>query len=151
MKIGISKRNDGSGVLRCTRVDGSVTWQKQKDLQAPFFALHDLTHFAVETTLGYRNGFFGLIAQGWGIEDTTGKGKRGPLPDEATEVERLVGLLFTERASGAVWSAEEFNDVWHARRLLADVEVLVIRKRRSELFRQWADVPVGGTLELQFQ
>jgi hypothetical protein len=39
---------------------------------AAFFALHDLTDFAVESTLGFRCGFYGLAAQGWEIEDTTG-------------------------------------------------------------------------------
>ena len=131
--------------------DGSVTWQKQKNLQAPFFALHDLTHFAIETTLGYRRGFFGLIAEGWDIADTTGKGNRGPLPDEAIEVERLVGLVFTERASGAIWSAAEFNEVWQAARRLTDAELLAVRKRRSELFQLWSNVPDGGTLALQYQ
>ena len=29
------------------------------------------------TALGYPRGFFGLIAEGWEIEDTTGKGARG--------------------------------------------------------------------------
>lgn len=80
MRVQITKKGNGSGVLRCVRAEGSVTWQKQTDRHAAFFALHDLTHFAVETTLGYRRGFFGLIAEGWEIEDTTGKGARGPLP-----------------------------------------------------------------------
>ena len=31
MLVEISKRADGAGVLRCTRRDGSVTWQKQKN------------------------------------------------------------------------------------------------------------------------
>jgi hypothetical protein len=77
--IEIAKRANGAGVLRCTRQDGSVTWQKQTK-HAAHFALHDLTHYAVETALGYRRGFFGLIAEGWDVEDTTGKGARGALP-----------------------------------------------------------------------
>ena len=85
MRVQITKKADGSGVLRCVRADGSVTWQKQTDRHAAYFALHDLTHFAVETSLGLRRGFFGLIAEGWDIEDTTGKGTRGPLPPEASQ------------------------------------------------------------------
>jgi len=75
--IGIAKQPGGSGVLRCRREDGSVTWQKQTK-HAAHFAVHDLTHYAVETVLGYRRGFFGLIAEGWDVEDTTGKGARAP-------------------------------------------------------------------------
>src|SRR6516225_617025 len=97
--IRLTKRMDGGSVLRCVRGDGSVTWQKQ-DRHAAFFALHDLTHFAVESTLGFQSGFFGRIAKGWDIDDTTGKGARGRLPEEAIEVEHIVGLLGAERASG---------------------------------------------------
>jgi hypothetical protein len=92
LKIEIAKRADGAGLLRCTRPDGSVTWQKQSDRHALHFTMHDLTHFAVETMLGYQRGFFGLIAEGWNVEDTTGKGARGKLPEEAGEVESIVGL-----------------------------------------------------------
>lgn len=106
LKIEIVKRADGIGVLRCTRDDGSVTWQKQTR-NAAHFALHDLTHYAVERSLGYRRGFFGLIAEGWEVDDTTGKGSRGALPDEALEVERIVGLFDAERNSGERWSAVE--------------------------------------------
>ena len=98
MRIEIVKRADGAGVLRCVRPDGSVTWQKQTR-HAAHFALHDLTHYAVETALGYRRGFFGLIAEGWDIEDTSGKGGRGALPAEALEVERIVGLFDSERGA----------------------------------------------------
>ncbi len=108
LRIEIVKQPDGSGVLRCTRQDGTVTWQKQTR-HAAHFALHDLTHYSVETTLGYRKGFFGLIAEGWDIEDTTGKGARGPLPREAAEVEQIVGLFDAERGSGTLWTPEEFN------------------------------------------
>src|SRR5712675_408963 len=102
LKIEIAKQPDGTGVIRCTRQDGSVTWQKQTK-HAAHFALHDLTHYAVESALSYRRGFFGLIAEGWDVEDTTGNGARGPLSAEAIEVERIVGLFDAERGSGALW------------------------------------------------
>src|SRR3984893_2187434 len=109
LTVEIVKRADGNGVLRCTRADGSVTWQKQNTRHAAFFALHDLTHFAVESALGFRRGFFGLIAEGWDIEDTTGKGKRGPLPPEAGVVEQLVGAFDREQSDGGPWPVSEFN------------------------------------------
>ena len=160
LRIEITKRPDGAGLLRCVRVDGSVTWQKQAARNAPFFALHDLTHFAVESTLGCQRGFFGLIAEGWDVDDTDGKGRRGRLPPEAVEVEYIVGSLDTERASGVLLTADDFNEyaTIHAassgrlapRRITAD-ELARIRKRRAELFSQWKALPVGGILELQFK
>jgi hypothetical protein len=147
LQIEIAKQPDGAGVLRCIRQDGSVTWQKQTK-HAAHFAVHDLTHFAVETVLGYRRGFFGLIAQGWDLDDTTGKGARGVLPAEAIEVEKIVGLFDSERASSVLWSAEEFNTF--APRALTDAEIQKVRALRSVLFRQWSSIAPGQKLELKF-
>ena len=63
--IQITKRTDRAGVLRCVRADGSATWQKQ-DRHAAFFVRHDLTHFAVESVLGARQGFYGVT---WTAEE----------------------------------------------------------------------------------
>lgn len=159
MKIELSRRADGSVVLRLTRRDGTSDWQKQTGPQATFFPLHDLTHYAVETELGIRNAFYGLVASGWLIEDTTGKGKRGPLPADALFVENVVGTLDTERASGSRWTAEEFNENATryaaqggrpAPRRLGDDELAGIRRRRAELFAAWQELPAGRTLDLSF-
>jgi hypothetical protein len=153
MLVQIVKRADGAGVLRCLRADGTVTWQKQ-NRQAAFFALHDLTHFAVESVLGYQRGFFGLVAEGWDIEDTTGKGKRGPLPDQAVEVEYIVGSFPEE---GIV--ADDFNRMAAifaeaagrpGPRPLTEDDLNRLRKRRQELFSAWNEVVPGATLELRF-
>jgi hypothetical protein len=158
--IQITKRSDGGGVLRCVRADGSVTWQKQDSRHAAFFALHDLTHFAVESTLGFRRAFFGLVAEGWEIEETTGKSSRGPLPDEAREVEYIVGALDSERAAGAIWSAEDFNQqaAIHAAsaglpepRPLTDQKLTRVRARRAQLFAKWREIAPGEALELRFE
>lgn len=157
--VRISKRADGSGVLRCVRGDGSATWQKQESRHAAFFALHDLTHFAVESALGFRRAFYGLIAEGWDVEDTTGKGARGPLPDEALFAEFIVGWLDRERASGTTWNANEFNQSVAlyttaagkpAPPPLTDDQLAAARARRHELFSRWSAVPAGEALELRF-
>ena len=146
-------------MLKCIRADGTYTWQKQEGKQAAFFPLHDLTHYAVETELGIRDAFYGLVAQGWEIEETTGKGARGALPEIALFVENVVGTLDTERGSGSRWTAAEFNESCtrfalnggrSAPRPLTDEELGRIRKRRAELFAQWSEVPAGQSLELPF-
>jgi hypothetical protein len=108
-----------------------------------------MTHYAVETALGYRRGFFGLIAEGWDVDDTTGKGARGPLPIEAGEVERIVGLFDTERGSGMLWTVEEFNEF--APRALTEAEIGSVRSLRGKLFRQWFEIAPGQKLELTFE
>jgi hypothetical protein len=156
--IQITKRSDGGGVLRCVRADGSMTWQKQEGRHAAFFALHDLTHFAVESVLGLKRGFFGLVAAGWDIDETTGKEARGAIPDQAKEVEYMVGALDSERAGGVIWSAEDFNRqaAIHAAASglpepmpLTDEELMRIRARRAELFSEWRALEPGKTLELR--
>jgi hypothetical protein len=157
--IRIKKSADGSGALAAVRADGSVTWQRQKPTVSPFFALHDLTHYAVETELGLTHAFYGLLADGWNLTDFGKPWPRGPLPAQAGIAELVVGFLDTERASGERMLAEEFNE--HARvhcaqhgmpgpLRLTDDELLRIRARRAELFARWAAVPAGGTLELEF-
>ena len=133
-------------MLRCTRADGSVVWQKQSR-HAAHFALHDITHFSVETALGFRRGFFGLIAEGWNVDDVTGKGSRGELPEEALEAERIVGLFDSERAAGASLSLEDWKN---GGRALTEEEIRRVRGLRAELFRQWAAVPPGDALVLTF-
>ena len=124
-----------------------------------FFPLHDLTHFAIEIELGFRRAFYGLIAEGWDIEETTGKGARGPLPTEALWVEHLVGAFDLERAGSVVWTADELNE--QARTFAADSglppppaltddDLRRIRSRLGELLAQWAFLEEGATLELGF-
>lgn len=160
MRIGLTHRADGTSTLRCVRADGSVTWQRQRRPQlASFFALHDLTHYAVETALGYHAGFFGLVAAGWDLEDTTGKGARGPLPCEAVIVEQLVGALDRERSSPEPWSAADFNALLadtaaragcEAPRLLEEPDLARIRARVAELSARWMALAPDEMLELPF-
>lgn len=158
MRILLTKKTDGTTVLKCVRPNGTETWQKN-DKHAAFFALHDLTHYAVETELGIPEGFFGVVASGWAIDETGQRGVATRLPSDALFVEAVVGTLDTERASGTRWSAEEFNeslalkartDGRPAPRILTDDELRRVRKRRSELFEEWHSLPPGNTLELPF-
>src|SRR4051794_10411053 len=93
--IKITKRTDGGYVIACERRDGTVTWQKGTN--AMFFPLHDLRHFAVETEMRHRRGFFGLVAEGWEFTDFGKPWPRGPIPADADPSELIVGLLDSER------------------------------------------------------
>jgi len=159
MMLQFTKRKDGRSILRCIRPDGSATWQRHEGNHAAFFPIHDLTHYAVETVLGFQSGFFGLVAEGWEIEETTGKGERGPLPDEATEVEYIVGALNAERAEDAGLTADEFNRLAFAfakaggrprPRPLTNSELTQVPLRITALAMQWRALPPGETLELPF-
>jgi hypothetical protein len=159
LRVRMKKRADGGAVLQCDRPDGSTTWQRQDGKLALFFPYHDLTHLAVETVLGFRRGFYGLIAEGWDIVDTTGKGARGPLPEEAILVEHLVGLFDSERLGGSGLPAEEFNEqmaqICGSRgmappREFGDEELKVVRARRDMLHDRWRALQRDRALDLSF-
>ena len=160
LRVRFTKRADGVVVLQCVRKDGSVTWQRH-DKQGVFFSFHDLSHFAVETVLGFRQGFYGLITDGWDITDTTGKGQRGKLQAEAILVEHVVGLFDRERSGGATpLSADDFNS--HIRECVenddldaictfSDAQLVAVRREIARLQQDWAAIPAGSCLELTFK
>jgi hypothetical protein len=116
-------------------------------------------HYAVEMELGFRRGFYGLIAEGWDIAETSGKTPRGPLPNETLEVEYLVSAFSAERASGDASTAAEFNDLAATFALakempnpheLSDDELARVRSRFNELAKQWRALPLDSTMQLAF-
>ena len=162
LTIRLKRHPDGSASITCTRADGTVTWQRQNGQLGAVFPPHDLTHFAVETTLGYRAGFYGLLADGWDIADFAAPWPRGEIPSEAREVELIVGCLDSERRSIDRWSAADFNA--HARMYvsatrfatmhvpeLTDEQLDAIRSTRNALLSRWNAVPAGESLELRFE
>jgi hypothetical protein len=157
--IRIKKKADGSAALSCRRADGSVTWQRQEGRQGRFFPIHDLTHSAVETVLGHRRGFYGLVAEGWDLTDFGAPWPKGRLPADLDPSELLVGFLDTERAGGVRWSADDFNEkaaLFYQQHGLAgvcklsDVELGRIRTVLAELMARWRALPAGEALELAF-
>jgi hypothetical protein len=159
LTIKFTKRRDGSVISRFERDDGTATWQRKEGPQANFFAAHDLTHYALETTLRYRRGFYGLVAEGWDLSDFGTPWPRGPLPADAEPAELIAGLLDGERATGERCSAAEFNEkiaLYYETHGLADAPMLAqeeldqIRKFARELHARWDAVLPGGSLALTF-
>lgn len=150
--IRLKKHRDGTNTLHCEREDGSATWSKRTD---DWFALHDLTHFAVEMRLGLDSAFFGTVASGWGIEDFGTPWPRGPLPPQAAFAESIVGSLDLERAGQAILSASELGA--RARALsgesatLSEEALTEIREQLAELHLRWRALPRGEQLELRFE
>ena len=160
--IRLKRHADGSASITLTRVDGTVTWQRQKGSLALVFPSHDLTHYAVEQTLGYVGAFFGLVADGWEISDFAMPWPRGPIPDEAREVELVVGLFDGMRRERDGWDAPQLNMELERRaadsrvarsvtpRILADHDLARIRALRNDLLARWGATTTGHILHLHF-
>jgi hypothetical protein len=161
LTIRIKRHADESASITLTRMDGTVTWQRQKGKLGAVFPPHDITHFAVETTLGLREGFYGLVADGWDIADFAAPWPRGEIPPEAREVELIVGCLDSERRSIDRWSADAFNEhakIYVSTTRFSDMRVPVlteqqldaVRTLRDSLLARWAALQPGESLELSF-
>ncbi|MDQ6831263.1 MAG: hypothetical protein M3081_20570 [Gemmatimonadota bacterium] len=160
--VRIKKHTDGTATLSCTRRDGTTTWQRQRGALGQFFPLHDLTHFAVESVLGYRRGFYGLVADGWEMTDFGTPWPRGPLPAETVEAEMMVGFFDSERRLLQRFSAEEVNEQAanfmanrvekgaRPSRTFTDAQLADVRALRADVFARWAAIEPGDALELAF-
>jgi hypothetical protein len=157
--VRIKKGKDGRVALSCVREDGSTTWQRQQGGQAAFFPKHDLTHYAVESTLRLRQGFYGLVAAGWDFSDFGTPWPRGRPPLEANISEMIVGFLDLERASGEHRPAKELNhtisefcaeNAAPAWRAISEDDLGEMRQARAELFASWEAVKPGDALEISF-
>ncbi|HVK02886.1 MAG TPA: hypothetical protein VM490_05400 [Armatimonadaceae bacterium] len=175
MRIRFTRGRGKPDTLTCFRDDGTATWTS---LYPGFGAAHDLAHFAVETTLGYRNAFFGLLASGRTIQSFEEKDERNrsahPLEPEAGWSEYLAGALQSEDAGGyrldAATMLEQMKTHVASRRKvgsafaasspegvgftfpeeLTDAQLDSARTLWHELLARWDAVPPDGHLELEF-
>lgn len=159
LTIHFTRRADGAVVFDLRRADGTSTWQKRHGPTADFFAIHDLTHYAVETMLGFDRAFYGLVAEGWDLGDFGTPWPRGPLPAEALPAEVIVGCFDTARAARVPLTAEDCNATASSYFSNAGMPSPVavtddmlnrVRTRLSELVWRWHALPPQETLALSF-
>jgi hypothetical protein len=158
LTIRFAVKRDGTPVLSLTRRDGTVAWQRQ----SRFFPLHDLTHYAVETTLGLREAFYGMMADGWDFADFGTPWPRGPMPNlaEAGLAEAIVGWFDRVYAQGedegvaelnrdlAAYFAQHGNPV---PRVIEAREFDRIKAMREDLAERWRALRPSESLELVFE
>lgn len=142
-------------MLHCTRPDGSATWLPL----TPFFVLHDLCHYAVETTLGYTQAFYGMLAAGTDIRQFELPKDQRPfeLTPQALQAEQLVNLLVIEYAQGRM---EDFldqletvnrnNEDRQAPAMITAAELESVRQLFGQLAERWQALPENESLVLNF-
>lgn len=156
MVIQLTKNKARPNIIKYIRDNGTETWMYSDD----FFVRHDLSHFILESVLGYHTAFNGMINQGMDIRDFENKEKRATLTvaDEAYYAENLANLFLIEIIQGEFI---DFNKIqqdafvsWNNQFpaiSLADDKISQIRSRLRKLLYQWEVLPEGEKMELIFE
>lgn len=155
LRIKLTKRRDKPPLLICTRSDGTQTMA-----ETIVGAEHELFHHVVETTLGYRRAFYGLLAEGMNIEDFNVAAAKSKIdiPQEASATEFIVALLESELTSGMPFpdfNAELRRAMTNTRKptvapTISDIDLATMRTRVAEIKSEWRSLPVGGSMELSW-
>jgi hypothetical protein len=154
LQVNLKKISADQSSFHCRRPDGTDVWSRVH----PFYPHHDLSHFAVESALGLRQGFYGLIADGWDLSDFLEQGAATRLPVEAFWTECVVGVteLLNRNAPLPLGEWQDALDQSVAgqklapfRRVGAD-EYARMNSLRFALLARWTALPTGETLALEF-
>ena len=158
MILNFKKYKDKASTLSCTRSDGSICWTQLR----PNFEDHDLAHYAVETILGYKEAFYGLVDQGYEIGDFELPREQRPvdllphnLPLESLQTEHMVNLLMIEHRN----SGDPADYIKTLSKILSEKEIPFpkglneeslqnIRSLFHQLAEDWLALPPGEVMEL---
>ncbi len=155
MQLRISKHLDKPHTLLYRRDNGTETWMASDE----FFVRHDLSHYAIEKTLGYRTAFLGMLNDGMDIDAFEDRKKRLQLvvSAEGGWAENMANLFLMETAQGEVNNfnamlTEAFVRIGAAvgPTYLSEEEIAAIRTLLKQLLADWAALPAGQTLVLEF-
>lgn len=153
MKLQITKKSSQKHIILYSRDDGSETWMHADD----FFVLHDLSHYAIEKTLGYKTAFMGMLNNGMEINDFENREKRKQIAitQEAVYAENMANLFLMETSQG---NFEDFNKILEdsfkpmdrnlSAPVLTEMEIFAIRKYLRQLLAAWKELPSGGKIYL---
>ena len=153
LQLRFKKKNDGTAVITATRADGTSTYHTIGPASG-YGPAHDFCHYAVETYFGIARGFFGLLVEGWNIEDFE-TGVRGPVPEQAAFAERLAGALSQNvaqirRIGGHRFSAADIN-LTVGEAAFTEEQLHELEERVMALVAAWRALPHGEAFELAFE
>jgi hypothetical protein len=148
-------RNDKLDQLRCVRLDGSAT---TTSMPRQGILPHDLVHYVVESVLGWRHGFLGIVAAGADIGWTMAQTHDPASPmlsDQALQAEAVVESIQAQLWSAAFDQALFLDGVRGACEARGRAVPVLPAGAGQAMFEQaqalgarWQLVPPHGTLEL---
>jgi hypothetical protein len=155
MQLQITRNSDKPHVIKYIRDDKSETWMPADD----FFVQHDLSHYSIEKTLNYTSAFMGMLNNGMDVKDFEDREKRKQIAitQEAIYAENMANLFLMEIMQ------ENFDDFNHVSKqtfekmntaypslTLSEKQIADIRIFLRQLLFGWKELPVGGTMTLNF-
>ena len=156
MEMRVTKNAGKPHIILYKRNDGSQTWMQADD----FFVMHDLSHYALEKTLGYTTAFMGMLNDGMDIKDFEDREKRRKIivTQEAAYAENMANLFLMEISQGNLESFNEisgqaFETSWknfpppH----LSYEKINAVRTFLKQLLEKWEELPGGETMTLTFE
>jgi hypothetical protein len=155
LKIIIKKKAGNKHTISYIREGFEDYWIEADD----FLVLHDLCHYAIESTLQYKNAFWGLIAKGINPSVFENKETRDALDlaNEAWYAEHLANLLLIEFTQGKF---EDINAILEQSlrqqnsRIptiqFSNIVVEEIRANLHTLIENWRSVKEDDNLSLNF-
>lgn len=160
IKIVIKKDQQKQSILTIFRSDGSSTWTKlHRGLET-----HDIAHYAVESTLGFTRAFYGIINDGYTIDDFIApkeQRKNAVKPEnlhsEALITEHIVNLLeiellnsgFNDNFLNELSTILAENNLPFPKNLNTE-SLTIIRNTYHNFYNQWLTLNDGKTLEIVF-
>lgn len=155
MIIRLFKGNSSPDRAECVRADGSRT-----ETELPSNCVfHDLAHFAVESQMGFVDGYWGKIAEGYDFAAYSLPDETRPfsISEEGYHAEYLATLVQTAASTGG-WN-EAYETMLRTASLSAGLpfpDTLPLEKRDAlvnytkMLYQQWEWLPENASLELRF-
>jgi len=154
LEISIKKSISKSSILTIMRSDRSTTWTKlHRGMET-----HDLAHYAVEKTLGFKDAFYGIINKGFNISDFELPKDMRPnlITSESLVTEHIVNLLEVEFLN----SGSNQNFIEDLKRILNDNNLPIpialnaqtlsnIRTMYQDLIKKWRLLNDNEVLNLQ--
>lgn len=155
MKI-IFKKNNAKNFIHITRDDNTETWMQSDD----FLIMHDLMHYATETTLKMNKGFYGIVNSGVDMNDfeLPKEQRKFQMNDDALLAETLVNLLTIEYTQGRF---ENFNDTLEETRIKNNYNFnpfVLTEEQHNKIFEtfellitKWRQLNQNDVFELDFK
>jgi hypothetical protein len=154
MEIRFTKGRDKPGIFTCIRKDGSLSWCNVNYQQIE----HNFIHYAVETILNIKDGFYGIIGRGLGLEDFDHEIKEGSLASSGIKkAEYMAYLLQKEIKDDRIYP--DFNTVLSELLVskgleviepLTNIQLAAIRKTVKRLMVAWGQLEPNHSIILYY-